>query len=52
MTDQLPSGGGSYIRLPDGTLKLEEAPTALEAPPEAPVKEAVQAPVKRPVKEA
>lgn len=48
MTDQLPSSGGSYIRLPDGTLKLDEAPTALEIP----VEEAVQAPFKRPVKEA
>ena len=55
MTDKsipLPTGGGSYIRLPDGRLKLDEEPTAREARPDTPVEDTVEAPVKRPVKEA
>ncbi len=51
MTDQtLPSGGGAYIRLADGTLQLEEAPTLLEAPVQAPVETPVEGAVERPAK--
>ncbi len=56
MTDQtLPTGGGAYIRHPDGRLELVEEPTAPLAPAdpvEAPVEAAVKAPSKRAVKEA
>jgi hypothetical protein len=56
MTDQThPSGGGAYIRHPDGRLeRLEETTVteAQEAPVEAPVEAAVKAPSKRAVKEA
>lgn len=51
MTDQtLPAAGGAYIRLPDGTLKLEEAPA--ERPVEGPVEAPVKAPAKPTRKEA
>jgi hypothetical protein len=44
MTDQtLPSAGGSYVRQPDGSLRLAE-------PSEAPVEAAVETPVEEPVK--
>lgn len=56
MTDQtLPSGGGAYVRLADGSLQIEEAPTLLEAPVPAPVETPVEEPAKArrtPVKEA
>jgi hypothetical protein len=64
MTDHIlpmPHGGGSWIRHPDGSLTLDEAPTmdaavAREAEVATAVSEAVKAPVKRaatnPVKEA
>lgn len=56
MTDQThPSGGGAYIRHPDGRLELVEEPTAPLAPAdpvEAPVEGSVKTPAKRPVKEA
>jgi hypothetical protein len=43
----LPSQGGSYIRLADGTLQLEEATdNTPEARPAAAVEEGVEAPVK------
>jgi|GEM_PF-5907155 len=55
MSDQtLPSGGGSYIREKDGTLR-PEAPAAeagLATGLEAPVEEAVERPAKRTVREA
>lgn len=46
MTDlTLPSGGGSYIRQKDGSLVLDEAPTAREAEAETPIEGTVQTPV-------
>jgi hypothetical protein len=51
MTDQTnPSGGGSYVREKDGSLRLVEAPTSTEPPVEAQPKTAVEAPVEGPVK--
>ena len=53
----LPSGGGSYVRLKDGTLHREDQQPAdpvegaVEAPVEAPVERVAKAPAK-PVKEA
>lgn len=49
----LPQTGGSYIRLPDGSLRLEEATdNTPEARLAATVEEGVQAPVPNPVTEA
>lgn len=52
----LPSGGGAWVRETDGSLRLDEPPTAREPGPEAvpgtPVETPVQPPVKRSVKEA
>ena len=52
----LPQSGGSWVRLADGTLQLEEAtdstPEAIAAALEAPVEAPVQDPVENPVKEA
>ena len=43
MTDHdMPSGGGSYIRQKDGSLTLQEPPTALEATVEEPVQTPVE----------
>jgi hypothetical protein len=48
MTQQTtPSGGGSYIREKDGSLRLVEEPTSAEPQPEA---AAVEGPVEGPVK--
>jgi hypothetical protein len=51
----LPSGGGAYTRLADGSLRLDEPPTAPEAPgpaSETAVEAPFQPPVKRTRKEA
>jgi hypothetical protein len=51
----LPSGGGAYTRLADGSLRLDEPPTAPVASgptPETAVEPRVQSPVKRTLKEA
>jgi len=45
----LPHQGGSYIRLPDGTLQLEEA---TDNRPEARAEAALEGGVQAPVKEA
>lgn len=45
----MPQQGGSYIRLPDGSLQLEEA---TDNRPEARAAAALEDPVQRPVKEA
>jgi hypothetical protein len=44
MTDHtLPASGGAYIREKDGTLRLVEEPTAMEAPVQAPLEDPVKA---------
>ncbi len=49
----LPQAGGSYLRLPDGSLQLEEVTdNRPEARAAAPVEEGVQAPVPTPLTEA
>ena len=45
-----PAAGGSYIRLKDGSLALQEPQTAPAAVPEAAVEGAVEAPVQRAAK--
>lgn len=45
----MPQAGGSYIRMPDGTLQREEATNNDPAAREAPVEDPVQAPVQAPV---
>ena len=48
----MPHQGGSYTRLPDGTLQLEEATdNTTEARAAATVQEGVEAPVSTPVTE-
>lgn len=53
MTNPLPASGGSYVRLPDGTLlTAEEAAKAPEAVPAPAAVPAQKAPQKPSVKEA